>query len=74
MEHIDYTKEAEFRTRYINHTGGAAAEAVTVRDYFAVRAMQALIGNARLAIKTTDSMLAEASYQIADAMMTERSK
>lgn len=71
MEHIDYTKEAEFRTRYINHTGGAAAEAVTVRDYFAAKAMQGLVYEGRC--KSADE-IASVSYVIADKMMKERAK
>lgn len=49
-------------------TGG-----VTVRDYFAAKAMAGLLGDTAQRNGTT-SALAETAYMIADAMIQERSK
>ena len=53
-------------------TGGAAEGGVTVRDYFAAKAMQGMIGVVPKTVQ--DAELAEASYLIADAMMRERNR
>ena len=44
---------------------------MTLRDYFAAKALQALIAGP---IEYSDPELAEGAYQIADAMIEERSK
>ena len=73
-EHIDYDKEAKLRVWHLNKTGGAVADGLTVRDYFAASAMRGFVGSSRLAADVTDPKLAEAAYLIADAMMKEREK
>lgn len=43
---------------------------MTLRDYFAAKAMQALLSNTRP--QGTDLHIVKASYEIADAMLKER--
>lgn len=69
-QHIDYEKEAEFRVWWLNKTGGSAAEGLTVRDYFAAKAMQALIEK----FDESPAESADEAYDWADAMMKERAK
>lgn len=56
------------RTEFADHQDG-----MTLRDYFAAKAMQAILGD-----KTTHpdyySEWAELSYRMADAMLAEREK
>lgn len=44
---------------------------MTLRDYFAAKAMQAITANYK---HLTDSSLAQESYKLADAMLAERNK
>ena len=67
-EHSDIAKEYE-----IDQNG------MTLRDYFAAKAMQGLIASPRLplpaahgASDVTDVMVADLSYKIADAMLKAR--
>ena len=63
-------------------TGGGHAGAfhgITMRDYFAAKAMQGLIASPRMpapahhgGTDVTDSMVADLSYKMADAMMKAR--
>ena len=55
------------------------SEGMTLRDYFAAKAMQGLIASPRLplpaahgASDVTDVMVADLSYKMADAMMKAR--
>ena len=48
--------------------GGTAWQGMTLRDYFAAKAMQVFLTNER----TTRSVDASASYEMADAMMEAR--
>jgi len=47
-------------------------EGMTLRDYFAARAMQAMIGCAD--ITATPAVFAHQAYIVADAMMKERER
>ena len=42
-KHIDYEEEAKFRVWWLNNTGGAARDSLTVRDYFAVAALPVML-------------------------------
>ena len=42
-KHIDYEKENELRVWWLNKSGGSAHDGLTVRDYFAAKAMQAMM-------------------------------
>lgn len=67
-KHIDYEVEAKFRTWWLNNTGGDAKDNLTVRDYFAAKAMQALISDERY----EHVELSEWAYRVADEMMKQR--
>ena len=68
-QHIDYDEEAKYRTWWLNNTGGSAHDGLTVRDYFAAKAMQALLSAVQgAAVSVTEA------YKIADLMMKERAK
>jgi len=47
-------------------------DGMTLRDYFAAKAMQAMIGSA--AITATPAVFAHQAYVVADAMMEERER
>lgn len=51
---------------------GSACEGMTLRDYFAAKAMKMLLG-AKMDLSDMQSKAALA-YQMADAMLTERAK
>ena len=67
-KHIDYEKESSLRVWHLNATGGAAKDGLTVRDYFAAEAMNALL--IKQDPKVVD-VTAEA-YEWADMMMEQR--
>ena len=67
-QHIDYEEEAKYRTWWLNNTGGAARDNLTVRDYFAAKAMQALIEK----FDESPAESADEAYDWADAMMKAR--
>lgn len=67
-QHIDYDKENEYRVWWLNNTGGTAAQGLTVRDYFAAKAMQALIEK----FDESPAESADEAYDWADAMMKAR--
>ena len=66
--HIDFDKAKEERYAWVNNTGGAAHDGLTVRDYFAAKAMADLMG-----YMSYEDVVAKA-YAIADLMMKERNK
>ena len=72
-QHIDYDKENERRVWWLNKTGGSAAEGLTVRDYFAAKALQVYL-TATMGQTVYGDNVAENAYQIADAMMKAREK
>jgi hypothetical protein len=49
-----------------------AANGMTLRDYFAAKAMQAMLSNPNCPMQCEDSELAKMSYEIADAMLESR--
>ncbi len=57
------------------HYGGAGwiGPGMTLRDYFAAKAMQAYI-NRPEATQVQDRMIAECAYDMADAMLAQRDK
>lgn len=70
-KHIDYEVEAKLRTWWLNNTGGAAHEGVTVRDYFAAKAMQVYL-HATMGQLIDATNVSENAYLMADAMMQAR--
>ena len=72
-KHIDYEKENDWRVWHLNATGGAAKDGLTVRDYFAAKAMQGMIKQFDFEVFRQDFMRVAAwSYEVADAMMKAR--
>lgn len=69
-QHIDYEEENARRNWWLNNTGGAARDGLTVRDYFAAKAMQALIEK----FDESPEESADEAYDWADAMMKVRAK
>ena len=72
MKHIDYDKEAKLRVWHLNKTGGAAADGLTVRDYFAAKVMAAFV--TKEVVSGNAQEFANTAYYVADAMMKEREK
>ena len=72
-QHIDYEEENARRNWWLNNTGGAARDGLTVRDYFAAEAMQVYL-TATMGQLVDATNVAENAYLIADAMMKERAK
>ena len=70
-KHIDYDVEAKLRTWWLNGTGGAAKDGITVRDYFAAKAMQVYL-TASMGQMVDATNVAENAYLMADAMMQAR--
>ena len=50
------------------------ATGITARDYFAAKAMQGLLSAHFCSDEYTSEVIAATAYQMADAMLTERSK
>ena len=50
------------------------AEGLTIRDYFAAKAMQAILARTDSRFTTTLEFVGGKSYQYADAMLKERAK
>ena len=71
-QHIDYEEEAKFRVWYLNSTGGAARDSLTVRDYFATMVLGAFITSTKFDGSVSDYV--KDAYNVADAMMKERAK
>ena len=71
---VDFEKGHAVRMAELERTSELATNSVTLRDYFAAKAMQGFVGSSRLAADVTDPKLAEAAYLIADAMMRERTR
>lgn len=75
MKHIDYDVEARLRTWWLNSTGGAAKEGLTVRDYFAAEAMTSVMREIwpdQYDNRETRESIVETAYRMADAMMQAR--
>ena len=66
---IDYEKESRERFWWLNKTGGSAHDSLTVMDYFAAKAMVEMMN-----YYTEDAQVAEKAYNLAEAMMNERTK
>ena len=49
-------------------------EGMTLRDYFAAKAMQGLLSAHFCSDEYTSEVIAATAYQMADAMLTERAK
>lgn len=65
---VDFDKDRDANLAAFERTGGAAANGLTVRDYFAAKAMQALIEK----FDESPAESADEAYDWADAMMRAR--
>ena len=70
-EHIDYDAENKRRVTHLTLTGGAAKDGLTVRDYFAAKAMQVYL-KATMGGTVYANNISENAYLIADAMLEAR--
>ena len=71
--HIDYEAESKRRYSWVSKTGGLANGGLTVRDYFAAKAMAALVSDTDWRQDMEGwSDAAFAAYAMADAMMKAR--
>jgi len=88
MSAIDYDEESRKRLNWLDITGGAAKDSLTVLDYFAGKAIDAAFRmvDQNLDLVTADEeyprlwkegdehLIAMNAYDIAEAMLTERNK
>ena len=65
---VDFDRDRDANLSWFELTGGAAANGLTVRDYFAAKAMQALIEK----FDESPAESADEAYDWADAMMRAR--
>jgi hypothetical protein len=68
--HVDFEAENKRRYETVVKTGGAAHGGLTVRDYFAAKALQGLL----TAKSGNVATFAHDAYDLADAMMYERER
>lgn len=68
MSHKSYINQPAFPTAENNYEKDYSDSGMTLRDYFAAKAMQALIGGG------TNAINADMAYLQADAMMERRQK
>lgn len=71
MKHIDYDAENERRVNHLSLTGGDVQGCLTVRDYFAAKAMQVYL-KATMGSTVYANNISENAYLIADAMLKQR--
>ena len=73
MRAIDYEEESTKRGNWLDITGGAAKDSLTVLDYFAGKALELIVeDDPNLAWEP--GAMAYAAYQMAEAMLAERNK
>ena len=65
---VDFDKDRDANLAAFELTGGAAANGLTVRDYFAATAMNLIYGYRA----KRPGMIAKQAYEMADAMIAER--
>jgi len=68
----DTREIAKDYTNWMVKTGGFARD-MTMRDYFAAKAMQAMLSNPRCTLDPL-SQMPSAAFEMADAMLKERAK
>ena len=66
---INYDEEAKGRYDWVEKTGGVAANGLTIRDYFAAKALGALVST--VSYKEWGG-IADAAYALADSMIKKR--
>lgn len=73
---VDFDKDRDANLSAFERTGGAAANGVTVRDYFAARVAVQMFSECvnDLNCDWDYGSIAESAYRFADAMMKERDR
>ena len=67
------TKDIPAFPQFVLSNGGAYVEGgMTLRDYFAAKAMQGMFASGNLPKSVTDEELSAVAYQTADAMLKAR--
>ena len=61
-----------FPTMQYEH--GGDEDGISMRDYFAAKALQGMFASGNLELRDTNEIIAEAAYKIADAMLKARKK
>ena len=61
-----------FPTMQYEH--GGDEDGISMRDYFAAKAMQGMFSSGNLEIGDTNKIVSEAAYKVADAMLEARKK
>ena len=77
MTHIDYEEESTKRGNWLDITGGAAKDSLTVLDYFAGKAMEAVLSKMEAAALYEEDMMtgvAFTAYAMAKEMLAERNR
>lgn len=67
---LNYIVPSDLEARHVHRL--SETQGMTLRDYFAAKAMQSILSFARPSNPQND--MAKAAYMYADAMITERSK
>ena len=67
-----YTGGPAFPTMQYEH--GGDEDGISMRDYFAAKAMQGMFSSGNLEIGDTNKIVSEAAYKVADAMLEARKK
>lgn len=62
----------EYKVDTGNRETACVAEGMSLRDYFAAKAMQALIASPNFEVKSKPHQVAELAYSTADAMVSHR--
>jgi len=57
---------------YFGHTGWSQGNGMTLRDYFAAKAMQGYCSNQQHTSSCTVGLTADCAYEMADAMLKAR--
>ena len=74
---VDFDKHHADRVEHFTSTGGSAANGLTIRDYFAAKAMQTMMQEIHhdfILVRDVREPLVEAAYRMADSMLEERAK
>jgi len=74
MKAIDYEEESTKRGNWLDITGGAAKDSLTVLDYFAGKAIEGICTAMLTKTRYNYDLLAADAYAMADAMLKERDK
>lgn len=69
---VDYNKLHALRIKDLEETGGSARDGLTVRDYFAAKAIEGICTAMLTKVRYNYDLLAADAYAMADAMLKAR--